>query len=82
MNHSEKRPRKLLLGRSEITKLSHLVAAKGMALLPISVYFRGQRIKVEIALARGKKQHDKRETAKAKDADREMSRALRERNKG
>jgi SsrA-binding protein len=77
MNHPEKRSRKLLLQRKEIIKITHAIEAQGMSLVPIKIYMKGQRVKVEIALARGKKLHDKRDSQKKKDADREVSRAMR-----
>lgn len=77
MNHDEKRPRRLLLHRKEIIKLTRLVEEKGMAIVPIKIYMKGQWIKIEIAVGKGKKLHDKRESAKKKDADREISRAIR-----
>jgi len=77
MNHPEKRARKLLLQRKEIIKITHAIEAQGMSIVPIKVYLKGQRVKVEIALARGKKLHDKRDSQKKKDADREVARAMR-----
>ena len=78
-NHEPKRPRKLLLHRREIEKLYGAVARKGMTLVPLSVYFNGQgRAKVELALAKGKKAHDKRETAKERDWKREQGRLLKD----
>ncbi len=77
MNHEEKHPRKLLLSREEITKIGHLIEAKGLTVVPTQVYFKNGRVKIEIALAKGKKAHDKRQTDKTKDANREMARAMR-----
>lgn len=78
-NHVPKRPRQLLLRAREIAKLLGLVKRGGYTLVPLSIYFNDRnRAKVEIALARGKKLHDKRESEKAKDWDRERSRLLRE----
>jgi SsrA-binding protein len=79
MNHPDKRPRLLLLNKKELAKLGQAIASKGMTVVPIKIYFKGQRIKVEIALAKGKKLYDKRETSKEKDANREMARALKPR---
>lgn len=76
MNHEETRPRKLLLHRKEILKLEKAVEAKGLTLVPLHVYLRGQLVKVEIALGKGKKLHDKRESAKEKDANRQIERAM------
>jgi SsrA-binding protein len=81
MNHPEKRARKLLLQRKEIIKITHAIEAQGMSLVPIKLYMKGQRVKVEIALARGKKLHDKRDANKTKDANREVARAMRQRSK-
>ena len=79
-NHEPKRPRKLLLHEREINKLHGAVAREGMTLVPLSVYFNGQgRAKVELALAKGKKAHDKRETIKERDWKREQGRLMRDR---
>jgi SsrA-binding protein len=79
-NHEPKRPRKLLLHTREIDKLRNAVAREGMTLIPLSIYFNGRgRAKVELALAKGKKLHDKRDTEKARDWKREQARLLRER---
>lgn len=77
MNHDPDRPRKLLLHKKEINKLLGQTQQKGLTLIPLRIYFsqRGQA-KVEIALARGKKQYDRRETIKSREAGREMERAL------
>jgi len=78
-NHEPKRPRKLLLHEREIAKLTGAVERKGMTLVPLSVYFNGRgRAKVELALARGKNNADKRETVKQRDWKREQSRIMRE----
>jgi SsrA-binding protein len=71
------RARKLLLHRSEIRKLVGSVEQKGYTLVPLQLYLQGGRVKVELALARGKKLHDKREDVKRRDAEREMARAHR-----
>ena len=77
-NHEPKRPRKLLLSAREINKMFGAVARQGMTLVPLSVYFNGQgRAKVELALAKGRKAHDKREHEKEKDWKREQSRLMR-----
>ena len=77
-NHEPKRPRKLLLHEREINRLRAGVAREGMTLIPLSIYFNARgRAKVELALARGKKLHDKRETLKKRSWDREKSRLLR-----
>ena len=74
LNHADDRPRKLLLHGSELAKLRRGTAEKGMTIVPLRLYFKGSRVKVEIALARGKKLHDKRHDLKARDARREMER--------
>jgi SsrA-binding protein len=77
-NHEPKRPRKLLLKEREINKMHGAVAREGMTLVPLSVYFNGRgRAKVELALAKGKKAHDKRDTIKERDWKREQGRLLR-----
>ncbi|TPG17592.1 SsrA-binding protein SmpB [Sphingomonas koreensis] len=79
-NHEPKRPRKLLLHEREINKLHGAVARDGMTLVPLSVYFNARgRAKVELALAKGKKAHDKRESIKERDWKREQGRLLRDR---
>jgi SsrA-binding protein len=79
-NHEPKRPRKLLLHEREINKLHGAVAREGMTLVPLSIYFNGRgRAKVELALAKGKKTHDKRDTIKERDWKREQGRLLRDR---
>lgn len=75
------RMRKLLLHRSEIGKLVRLVDEKGFALVPTKIYLKNGLVKLEIGVAKGKKLHDKRETLKQKEADRETSRAIREHNR-
>ena len=67
MNHAPVRKRKLLLHRSEIEKLQTATREKGLTLIPTKLYLKGGKIKVEIALAKGKKFHDKREASKAKE---------------
>ena len=73
------RPKKLLLHKAEIRKLQQAVMLKGLALIPLSVYFKDGRIKVELALCKGKKLYDKRETIAKQSAQREMERHMRER---
>lgn len=75
-NHEPERPRKLLLKRREIEKLAGRTVAKGLTVVPLSVYLRGDRIKVELALAQGKKMYDKRETEKLRELDKEMREAV------
>jgi SsrA-binding protein len=76
-NHEPMRPRKLLLHRQEIASLIGKVRQKGYTLIPLKVYFLRNKAKVEIGLARGKRQFDKREALAEADAKREMARALR-----
>ncbi len=79
-NHEPRRPRKLLMSRREIDRLSQSVARDGMTLVPLRLYFNERGMaKLELALAKGKKVHDKRETEKKRDWNREKSRLLRER---
>lgn len=75
-NHSARRKRKLLLNRSEIARIERKVTEKGYTLVPLSIYFKDGRAKVEIAVARGKKEYDKRHTLAARTADREKEQAL------
>ena len=78
-NHEPKRPRKLLLNHRQIAKLHGAVARQGMTIVPLSVYFNSRgRAKVEIALARGRKAHDKRDYEKEKDWKREQGRLMRQ----
>jgi len=69
-----RRPRRLLLHIHELAKLKRGVRQKGMTVVPVKVYLKGSRIKLELALAKGKAQRDKRETVKARDAARDMRR--------
>ncbi|MGD8190629.1 SsrA-binding protein SmpB [Brevibacillus ginsengisoli] len=80
-NHEPERTRKLLMRRNEILKLIGLTREKGYSLVPLSIYLKGGWAKVELGLAKGKKNYDKRETLKKKDAVREVERALRDRQK-
>ena len=81
LNHKPKRPRKLLLHRREIDKFAGKAAERGHTLVPLRMYFRDGRAKVEIAVARGKKEFDKRESAKKQEAQREIKRAMTDRNR-
>lgn len=74
--HEPDRERKLLLHRAEIERLGAKVAQKGLTVVPVRMYFKNGRVKVEIALARGKKLHDKRDDLKARDVERETAREL------
>jgi SsrA-binding protein len=76
MNHDPKRPRKLLLHRREIAKLEGTMRQRGYALVPTRMYLKAGRAKLEIALARGKRQYDKRKALAEKDARRAMQREL------
>jgi SsrA-binding protein len=80
-NPDPRRERKLLLHRSEIRRLDGRVAERGLTLVPLSLYFRNGRAKVELAVARGKKRIDKRETIRRREQEREVQRALRERRR-
>ncbi len=75
-NHDPVRTRKLLLHRKEIERLIGAVEQKGLTLVPLELYFRNGVAKVTLALGRGKKQHDRREDLKRRDAEREVARAL------
>jgi SsrA-binding protein len=74
--HTPDRPRKLLLHRDEIRKLIGRTVERGMTLVPVRMYFKNGRVKVAISLARGKKEYDKRETIKRREADRETRAAI------
>jgi SsrA-binding protein len=73
-NHDPKRPRRLLLHRKEIHEMWDAVRQKGVTIVPIRVYLKEGRAKLEIAIAKGKKLHDKREAIARRDAEREMDR--------
>ena len=75
-NHDPLRPRRLLLHRSEIRRLYGQVKEQGLTLIPIKIYLKGGIIKMELALGRGKKMYDKRQTMKKRDAERDVERAL------
>jgi SsrA-binding protein len=81
-NHEPRRRRKLLLHRQEIEKLVGKTKESGLTLVPLSLYFKDGRAKVEIALARGKRSYDKRQSLAARDAQREIARATGRRAKG
>ncbi|WEV68878.1 SsrA-binding protein SmpB [Bifidobacterium sp. ESL0775] len=80
-NHAPKRKRKLLLHASQIAKLSRQTEAKGYTIVPLSLYFKDGRVKAEIALARGKKEYDKRQALREAEDKREALRAMRYKNK-
>lgn len=79
-NHDPLRPRRLLLHKSEIRRLASKVAERGYTLVPLSIYFRDGKAKVDLALARGKKSYDKREAIRDRDVRREMERIARGKN--
>jgi SsrA-binding protein len=81
MNHKPKRPRKLLLHRREIAKFAGKASERGHTLVPLKLYFKNGRAKVELAVARGKQLHDKRQAKKKAEAQREIRRAMTERNR-
>jgi SsrA-binding protein len=76
-NHDPLRPRRLLLHKNEIRRLASKVSQKGYTLIPLSIYFRDGKAKVELAVARGRKTYDKREAIKQRDIQRESERVLR-----
>jgi SsrA-binding protein len=78
-NHETKRERKLLLHKAEIIRLGITIKQKGLTLVPLRLYWARNRVKLEIGLAKGKRQYDKREAIAAKDARREMDRATKTR---
>ena len=79
-NHDPERPRKLLLHRRELDRLEHKAIARGFTVIPLSVHLKGNRIKLELALARGKKLYDKRMTERQKELDREAAEVLNRRS--
>ena len=81
-NRDPDRPKRLLLHKREIRKLHALQKQDGYALIPLSVYFKNCRVKVELGLCKGKKTYDKRDAVAKRDAKREMDRAMREKNRG
>jgi SsrA-binding protein len=81
-NHAARRRRKLLLNKSEIAKIERKITDKGYTLVPLSLYFKDGRAKVEIALARGKKSYDKRHALAERQANREKEQAVSRRLKG
>ena len=80
-NKDPVRPRRLLMHKREIRKLHALVKQDGYALVPLSVYFKDARVKIEVGLCRGKKNSDKREALARREAGREMDRAVKQRNR-
>ena len=80
-NKDPRRPRRLLMHKREIMRLFARIKQDGYSLIPLSVYFKGPRVKLSLGLARGKKLYDKRESAAKRDAKREMDRAMKSRNR-
>lgn len=80
-NKDPLRDKKLLMHKKEIMKLHGLVSQKGFTLIPLSLYFSGSHVKVEVGLCRGKKMYDKRDDAAKRDADRVIERSMRDRSK-
>lgn len=70
-NHEERRTRKLLLNKQEISKISGKITTEGYTLVPLKLYFKGNKVKLLLGMAKGKKQYDKRETIKKRDLERE-----------
>jgi len=79
-NRDPMRPKRLLMHKREIMRLFGRIRQDGLALIPLSVYFKNSRVKLELGLARGKKLHDKRDAAAEKTTTREMDRQIKERN--
>jgi SsrA-binding protein len=78
-NHEPRRPRKVLLHRREIDRLARQTAERGLTIIPLALYFKDGKVKVELALARGKRTYDKRHDLAERDAAREVERAFRRR---
>ena len=81
-NHEPKRERKLLLGRRELVRLDTRLRERGLTLIPLQIYFRGSWAKVELALARGKRMHDKRQAIARRETERRLRGATKRRVKG
>lgn len=81
LNHDPLRTRRLLLHKKEIERLKGKIQQKGYTLIPLKIYFKGPYAKVEIGLAKGKRQYEKRETIKEREARRDIERAMRSRNR-
>ena len=79
-NRDPLRPKRLLMHKREINRLQGRLQQEGLALVPLSVYLKNSRVKVELALCKGKKLHDKRDAAARRDAGREMQKDIKERN--
>ena len=81
MNHKPKRPRKLLLHRREIARFAGKASQRGFTLVPLRIYFKNSRAKVELAVVRGRQTHDKRQVEKKKEAQREINEAMKRRHR-
>ena len=81
LNHKPKRPRKLLLHRREIAKFAGKASQRGFTLVPLRMYFKNGRAKVELGVARGKQMHDKRQDQKTAEAQRDIRRAMNQRRR-
>ena len=80
-HHEERRQRKLLMHKHEINKLTGLVRERGLTLVPLQLYFKNGRLKTQLALVKGKQAHDKRETIRKREVDRETRAAIKERSR-
>ncbi len=80
-NHEPDRTRKLLLHKRELDKLHGQTTEKGLTVVPLRLYFKGARVKTEIAVVRGKKQYDKRDSERSRELDREAQQAMKERRR-
>jgi SsrA-binding protein len=78
-NHDPLRPKKLLMHKREIMKLTGLVSREGYTLVPLSLYFKGSRVKMSVGLCKGKKLYDKRDSIAKRDADRDIEKAMKNR---
>jgi len=76
--YDPERPRKLLLNKKELSELTGIEKQKGLTIVPISVYIKGNKVKLEIGIGRGKKKHDKREVIKKRDSARDIARELKD----
>ncbi|MGO2031679.1 MAG: SsrA-binding protein SmpB, partial [Glutamicibacter ardleyensis] len=81
-NHTARRRRKLLLHRAELLKIERKISEAGLTIVPLKIYFKSGRVKIEIGVARGKREYDKRQTLREQQDNREALRAMRERNRG
>ena len=81
MNHDPLRTRKLLMHKKEIMRLQGKIAQKGYTLIPLKIYFKDGRAKVEVGLAKGKREYEKRESIKEREANREIEKAMKGRNR-